>query len=125
MLQIKRRDSLIIALSLGVMLVFVLGSIIRINGFIIPHTILHTIGLILSIFLIGVAIEAYRRVKNSRFLLLSLGFVGFVAMESINLIYAWLQLDISELNILNIELPHIFGVYILMLLTIATLRGAN
>ncbi|RMF32081.1 MAG: hypothetical protein D6752_00925 [Candidatus Nitrosothermus koennekii] len=125
MMQVTKRDTLIISLALGVMIVFLLGSIIRINGFVIPHTILHTIGLILSGFLIVVSVAAYRRVKISRFMLLAFGFMGFVIMESINLVYAWLQLDISELSVLNMELPHIFGVYILMLLVIATLRGVN
>lgn len=125
MMQVTKRDTLIISLALGIMIIFLLGSVIKINGFIIPHTILHTIGLVLSAFLIAVSVAAYRRAKISRFMLLALGFTGFVIMESINLIYAWLQLDISELSVLNMELPHIFGVYILMLLVIATLRGAN
>jgi hypothetical protein len=125
MMQVTKRDTLIISLALGTMIVFLFGSIIRINGLIIPHTILHTVGLVLSVFLIAVSVAAYRRVKISRFILLALGFIGFVVMESINLIYAWLQLDISELSVLNMVLPHIFGVYILMLLVIATLRGVN
>lgn len=125
MMQVTKRDTLIISLALGVMVTFLVGSVIRINGLLIPHTILHTIGLVLSGFLIAVAIAAYRRVKIQRFLLLAFGFAGFVIMEGINLIDAWFQLGISELSILNMELPHIFGVYILMLLIIATLRGAS
>ncbi len=125
MMQVTKRDTLIISLALGTMIVFVLGSVIRINGLIIPHTILHTIGLVLSAFLIAVSIAAYRRVRISRFMLLALGFTGFVIIEGINLIYAWFQLDISELSVLNMELPHIFGIYILMLLVIAIFRGVE
>ncbi len=122
-MQISKQGTLILSLALGIMFVFVAGSIFRMNGFVMPHTILHTIGLILALFLIAVALSAYRRVMNNRFLLLALGFVGFVIIEGINLSYALLLKDISELSILNIELPHIFGVYILMLMVITIFRG--
>jgi hypothetical protein len=125
MMQVSKRDTLIITLALGITLMFIIGSIIRINGFSLPHTILHVIGVMLSIFLIGVSIQAYKKTRTERFLLLIFGFIGFVIVESINLIYAFFNWNIYELNILQIELPHILGVYILMLLVISILRGAS
>lgn len=124
-MQVSKRDTLIITLALGITLMFIIGSIIRINGFSLPHTILHVIGVMLSIFLIGVSIQAYKKTRTERFLLLIFGFIGFVIVESINLIYAFFNWNIYELNILQIELPHILGVYILMLLVISILRGAS
>ncbi len=125
MMQVSKRDTLIITIALGITLTFIIGSVIRINGFTLPHTILHVIGVMLSIFLIGVSIQAYKKARTERFLLLIFGFVGFVIVESINLIYAFFDWNIYELNILQIELPHILGVYILMLLVISILRGVS
>ena len=124
-MQVSKRDTLIITLVLGITLTFIIGSVMRINGFTLPHTILHVIGVMLSIFLIGVSIQAYKKARTERFLLLIFGFIGFVIVESINLVYAFFDWNIYELNILQIELPHILGVYILMLLVISILRGVS
>ncbi len=124
-MQVSKRDTLIITIALGITLTFIIGSVIRINGFTLPHTILHVIGVMLSIFLIVVSVQAYKKARTERFLLLIFGFIGFVIVESINLIYAFFDWNIYELNILQIELSHILGVYILMLLVISILRGAS
>ncbi len=125
MMQVSKRDTLIITLALGITLTFIVGSVVRINGFVLPHTILHVIGVMLSLFLIGVSIQAYKKTRTERFLLLIFGFIGFVVVESINVVYALFEWNIYELSILQIELPHILGVYILMLLVISIMRGAK
>ncbi|MEM2856494.1 MAG: hypothetical protein QW416_05265 [Candidatus Nitrosocaldaceae archaeon] len=123
MMQVNKRETLIIILAGTIMFVFLINSVIKFTYNALPHTIIHTIGIGLSIFLVTIAISAYRRTRSLRFLLLILGFVGFAVTEGMNLASYGLSIFTPELNLLNIEITHLFGVYALLLLAIATLRG--
>jgi hypothetical protein len=83
----------------------------------IYHILLHIGSLIVVIFLSAVSFLAYRRTEKLRTLLMTLGFISLVAVESLFLFAATGSVGLLEIPGINAELPHIF------LLAMVTLFG--
>ncbi|HKQ21449.1 MAG TPA: hypothetical protein VJS91_05380 [Nitrososphaeraceae archaeon] len=79
--------------------------------------ILHVVSLAISIFLAYIGVAAYVRDGRARLLFMSLGFVTLAIFESLLLLSATDNIDITTIPTVNIELPH------LVLLVVITLFG--
>ncbi|MGH9978780.1 MAG: hypothetical protein ACRD8Z_23545 [Nitrososphaeraceae archaeon] len=114
---------------------FIIISIIVVSALAIPviiphmvhpqhiyHITLHTASIILSIFLFIVSITSYLRNGGSRLLLMSLGFLSLVLVETLSLFYATRGIQDIYIPLVNIELPHLILFAMLTLFGIGILK---
>jgi hypothetical protein len=84
----------------------------------IPYMLLHTVGLILAIFMIATSILSYMKVGSRRLLYMMLAFMVFGASELVNFSYGVSAIN-AKANSLNIDTSHIFNLIILGLFTLS------
>ena len=91
----------------------------------IYHIILHLAGLTIASFLGLVSYLAYKRVGESRILLMT---VGFMALSSAEILYFLDAMDILpmvHLPIANIELPHVILLVMITLFGLSVLKNSE
>jgi hypothetical protein len=89
----------------------------------IYHIILHLAGMIISAFLGLVSCLAYKRVRGTRILLMT---IGFIALSSAEILYFFDAMDIFSMVHLptsNIELPHIILLVMITLFGLGVLKN--
>ena len=89
----------------------------------IYHIILHLAGMIISAFLGLVSCLAYKRVRGTRILLMT---IGFIALSSAEILYFLDAIDIFpmvHLSTSNVELPHIILLVMITLFGLGVLKN--
>jgi hypothetical protein len=88
----------------------------------IYHILLHMISLIIAVFLSSVSILAYSRNRNTRMLLMTVGFVLLTVIEILYLFHATANLEELIVPIVDVELSHIILLIMLTLFGIGVLK---
>ena len=91
----------------------------------IYHIIVHLAGMTIAAFLVLVSFLAYKRVRTTRILLMT---IGFMALGSAEILYFLDALDIfpvAHLPIANIELPHVILLAMLTLFGVGILKNSE
>lgn len=91
----------------------------------IYHIILHLAGMIIALFLGLISYLAYKRVRGTRILLMT---VGFMALSSAEILYFLDAMDIFpmvHLPIANIELSHVILLVMITLFGLGVLKNSE
>jgi hypothetical protein len=91
----------------------------------IYHIILHLAGMTIAAFLGLVSFLAYKRVRGTRILLMT---IGFMALSSAEILYFLEAMDIfpmMHLPIANIELPHVILLVMITLFGLGVLKNSE
>jgi hypothetical protein len=89
----------------------------------IYHIMLHLGSLVVTIFLSIVSFLAYSRRGSFRILLMTLGFISLVVVESLSLLSATGNIGLLEIPLINAELSHVFLLVMVTLFGLGVLRG--
>jgi hypothetical protein len=93
------------------------------NALLSPDDLMHVLVVVLSLTVLGIALMAYERKQNTRFLLLSLAFLFFAIGEIITLFETFfLSGVLIMIPIVNIHLAHIFDFFTLLTFGLALMR---
>jgi hypothetical protein len=93
-------------ITLGMLTIpVILSHMTQVN--MIYHILLEVGRLIISIFRGVVAIDVFKRNDTTRLLYMSLGFVSFIIIESLFLLFAPIHIEDMIPHVVRIELPHI------------------
>jgi hypothetical protein len=91
----------------------------------IYHILLHLAGMTIAAFLGLVSYLAYKRVRGTRILLMT---IGFMALSSTEILYFLEAMDIfpmMHLPIANIELPHVILLVMITLFGLGVLKNSE
>jgi hypothetical protein len=114
--------AIITAVVIGVLMVPVILPHIR-HPSVIYHISLHTLSVIIALFLSVVSIAAYRRKNNSlRLLFMSLGFCLLAGIEFLYLFHATANIQEVIIPIVDVELSHAILLIMLTLFGIGVLK---
>ena len=91
----------------------------------IYHIMLHLAGLIIAPFLGLVSYLAYKRVRGTRILLMTIGFVALSSAEILYFLDAMDILPMVHLPIANIELPHVILLVMITLFGLGVLKNSE
>jgi hypothetical protein len=91
----------------------------------IYHIILHLAGMIIAAFLSLVSYLAYKRVRGTRVLLMTIGFMALSAAEILYLLDAMDIFPMAHLPISNIELSHVILLIMLTLFGVGVLKNSE
>ena len=91
----------------------------------IYHIIVHLAGMIIAAFLGLVSFLAYKRVRGTRILLMTISFVALVSAEILYFLDALDIFPMAHLPIANIELPHIILLIMLTLFGVGVLKNGE
>jgi hypothetical protein len=91
----------------------------------IYHIILHLAGMIIAAFLGLVSFLAYKRVRGTRILLMTIGFMALGIAEILYFLDALDIFPVTHLPIANIELPHVILLVMLTMFGIGVLKTSE
>jgi hypothetical protein len=91
----------------------------------IYHIMLHLAGLIIAAFLGLVSYLAYKRVRGTRILLMTIGFVALSSAEILYFLDAMDILPMVHLPIANIELSHVILLVMITLFGLGVLKNSE
>ena len=91
----------------------------------IYHIFLHTVSIIIAIFLSVVSTLAYKRNGDARLLFMTLGFFSLVVIEILNLFYSIMEIEDTIIPIVDIEISHIILFAMLTLFGIGVFKVNN
>ena len=91
----------------------------------IYHIILHFGGMTIATFLSLISILAYRRVRGTRILLMTIGFLALSTVEILYFLDAMDILPVAHLPIANIELPHVILLVMLAMFGVGVLKNSE
>jgi hypothetical protein len=91
----------------------------------IYHIFLHTVSIIIAIFLSVVSTLAYKRNGDTRLLFMTLGFFSLVVIEILNLFYSIMEIEDTIIPIVDIEISHIILFVMLTLFGIGVFKVNN
>jgi hypothetical protein len=121
---IDNKPKLFVIISLAVIAILALPVILPhiTHPSMIYHILLHMISLIVAVFLSSVSILAYSRNRNTRMLLMTVGFVLLTVIEILYLFHATANLEELIIPIVDVELSHIILLIMLTLFGIGLLK---
>jgi hypothetical protein len=121
---IDNKPKLFVIISIAVIAILALPVILPhiTHPSMIYHILLHMIGLIVAVFLSSVSILAYSRNRNTRMLLMTVGFVLLTVIEILYLFHATENLKELIIPIVDVELSHIILLIMLTLFGIGVLK---
>jgi hypothetical protein len=91
----------------------------------IYHIFLHTVSIIIAIFLSVVSTLAYKRNGDTRLLFMTLGFFSLVVIEILNLFDSMVGIEDTIIPTVDIELSHIILFVMLTLFGIGVFKVNN
>src|SRR5918997_5500717 len=91
----------------------------------IYHIILHLAGMTIATFLGLISFLAYRRVRGTRILLMTIGFMALSVAEILYFLDAIDIFPMAHLPIANIELPHVILLVMLTLFGVGILKNSE
>ena len=91
----------------------------------IYHIFLHTVSIIIAIFLSVVSTLAYKRNGDTRLLFMTLGFFSLVVIEILNLFDSMMGIEDTIIPTVDIELSHIILFVMLTLFGIGVFKVNN
>jgi hypothetical protein len=91
----------------------------------IYHIILHLAGMTIATFLGLISFLAYRRVRGTRILLMTIGFMALSVAEILYFLDAIDIFPMAHLPIANIELPHVILLVMLTLFGVGVLKNSE
>jgi len=121
---IDNKPKLFVIISIAVIAILALPVILPhiTHPSMIYHILLHMISLIVAVFLSSVSILAYSRNRNTRMLLMTVGFVLLIVIEILYLFHATANLEELIVPIVDVELSHIILLIMLTLFGIGVLK---
>jgi|SRR6188472_795426 hypothetical protein len=121
---IDNKPKLFVIISIAVIAILALPVILPhiTHPSMIYHILLHMISLIIAVFLSSVSILAYSRNRNTRMLLMTVGFVLLTVIEILYLFHATANLEELIVPIVDVELSHIILLIMLTLFGIGVLK---
>ena len=121
---IDNKPKLFVIISIAVIAILALPVILPhiTHPSMIYHILLHMISLIIAVFLSSVSILAYSRNRNTRMLLMTVGFVLLTVIEILYLFHATANLEELIIPIVDVELSHIILLIMLTLFGIGVLK---
>jgi hypothetical protein len=121
---IDNKPKLFVIISIAVIAILALPVILPhiTHPSMIYHILLHMISLIIAVFLSSVSILAYSRNRNTRMLLMTVGFVLLTVIEILYLFHATANLEELIIPIVDVELSHIIVLIMLTLFGIGVLK---
>ena len=121
---IDNKPKLFVIISIAVIAILALPVILPhiTHPSMIYHILLHMISLIIAVFLSSVSILAYIRNRNTRMLLMTVGFVLLTVIEILYLFHATANLEELIVPIVDVELSHIILLIMLTLFGIGVLK---
>ena len=121
---IDNKPKLFVIISIAVIAILALPVILPhiTHPSMIYHILLHMISLIVAVFLSSVSILAYSRNRNTRMLLMTVGFVLLTVIEILYLFHATANLEELIVPIVDVELSHIILLIMLTLFGIGVLK---
>ena len=121
---IDNKPKLFVIISIAVIAILALPVILPhiTHPSMIYHILLHMISLIIAVFLSSVSILAYSRNRNTRMLLMTVGFVLLTIIEILYLFHATANLEELIVPIVDVELSHIILLIMLTLFGIGVLK---
>ena len=121
---IDNKPKLFVIISIAVIAILALPVILPhiTHPSMIYHILLHMISLIVAVFLSSVSILAYSRNRNTRMLLMTVGFVLLTVIEILYLFHATANLEELIIPIVDVELSHIILLIMLTLFGIGVLK---
>ena len=124
---IDNKPKLFVIISIAVIAILALPVILPhiTHPSMIYHILLHMISLIIAVFLSSVSILAYIRNRNTRMLLMTVGFVLLIVIEILYLFHATANLEELIVPIVDVELSHIILLIMLTLFGIGVLKVNN
>jgi len=124
---IDNKPKLFVIISIAVIAILALPVILPhiTHPSMIYHILLHMISLIIAVFLSSVSILAYIRNRNTRMLLMTVGFVLLIVIEILYLFHATANLEELIIPIVDVELSHIILLIMLTLFGIGVLKVNN
>jgi hypothetical protein len=100
-----------------------LSDLTSLFAFLSPDSVIHILVVVLSITVLVIALLAYERKKNTRFMLLSFAFMFLAASQIITLFETlFLSGSLVLIPIVNIHLTHIFDFFTLLTFGFALVR---
>jgi hypothetical protein len=124
---ITSKYKLFIIISISIIAILVIPVILPhiTDTNLIYHIFLHTVSIIIAIFLSVVSTLAYKRNGDARLLFMTLGFFSLVVIEILNLFYSIMEIEDTIIPIVDIEISHIILFVMLTLFGIGVFKVNN
>jgi hypothetical protein len=123
----SNKYKLFIIISISIIAILVIPVILPhiTDTNLIYHIFLHTVSIIIAIFLSVVSTLAYKRNGDARLLFMTLGFFSLVVIEILNLFYSIMEIEDTIIPIVDIEISHIILFAMLTLFGIGVFKVNN